>query len=680
MGLGVAFPSERLEMNDPWREGPEQLSARLLRPMLTLFEERCGREALESLVEELGGSLLLLEDPDRWFSAERFIALNRAMVERSGDPDLPYRAGREIVEPATLGPLRLGLFDLVTSLQAFELLPRVASAVSRISEWAVEPMGKGRARIIFKAQDLSLDDITFCRNRHGSLESLPEIIGRPSCIVTHPECIHRGGTSCVYDAHWTEPPPWTRLAWLGAVLAGGLGVAGAVVGWLVWPILLGTAIALSGFAASRGSEDNRKRQETVWHAQQLVEANERRVRELSATQRVSDAIRGSLDPTALVQRVLDELRASLGYDRALYLGVEEDGRSLVPTGSVGFGDTGAALTDMRIALFPETGGARLFGGIVEGGRPVLISDIDEYSEHLLPANRDRLRAIGTTGFIAAPVSWRGSRHGLLLVDRQGAGRPLDSRDLDVVGSVAGSLGAGLSSAQLYDQAREALLINQKFRHYLPRSVVDDVQADPEAALQLGGDSIHAAIVFCDVADFTARSTRATPAEVIRALNVWFGITDPIIATHRGIIDKRIGDAILIVFLHLDEDAPEAHPVARAIACSEEMQAQLKRRGVEIAEAAVAFAGLQVRQAIHYGEVIAGNLGSVDRMEYTIVGDAVNVCARLERITPAGQVWLTGEALKAMGTHAPERYQEMETLTLRGRTTATSTYRVQTIEE
>jgi class 3 adenylate cyclase len=68
------------------------------------------------------------------------------------------------------------------------------------------------------------------------------------------------------------------------------------------------------------------------------------------------------------------------------------------------------------------------------------------------------------------------------------------------------------------------------------------------------------------------------------------------------------------------------------------------------------------------------------MEYTIVGDAVNVCARLESITPAGQVWLTGEALEAMGTHAPERYQEMETLTLRGRTTATSTYRVQTIEE
>ena len=667
-------------MKDPWRDGPEQLSARLLRPMLTLFEDRFGRDELEKLVGDLDTSMDLLEDGDRWFSAERFIALNRAMVERSGDPEMPYRAGRDIVEPATLGPLRIGMFDLVTTAQAFHAVPRISKRVSRISTWEFELIDKGRARITFRAQDPSLDDITFCRNRHGSLESLPKIIGRPTAIVTHTECAHRGGTCCVYEAQWTEPPPWTGLAFLGGAITGVLTLVGASLGWTFAPTLAGLCVAFLAVALTRSSDSNRALKEDASAAEWMAITNERRVMELSAIQRVSDAIRGSLDPSALVGQVLAELRVALGYDRAMFLAVDEETESLIPTSSIGFGDAGTGLQQMRISLRPEGEDRRLFGHIMHEGRPVLISNIDDYSQRLLPENRARLEAAGTTGFIAAPTFWRGPRYGLLLVDRRGAGRALDNRDLDIVAAVAGTLGAGLASARLYDEAREALLINQKFRQYLPKSVVDDVQSDPEAALKLGGDSIHAAIVVCDVAGFTTMSVRATPEEVVHALNAWFGITDPIIGKHRGIIDKRIGDAILIVFIHVDGDAPEDLPVARAIACSEEMQAQLLARGHEIAQASAGFAGMQVRHAIHYGEVIAGNLGSVSRMEYTIVGDAVNVCARLEGITPPGRVWLTGEALAVLGNHAPERYREMQTLTLRGRDTATSTYEVLTIEE
>ena len=666
-------------MTDPWRDGPQELSARILKPMLTAYEARFGRDGLNDLVEALGANLLLLEEPDRWFSAERFIALNRAMVERSGDPDLPYRAGREIVAPATLGPLRLGLFDIVSARQAYEMLPRVAAKVSRVGGWEVDILGPERGRLTFRTEELANDDPTFCRNRHGSLESLPEIVGLSGSNVEHPECMHRGAPACVYDVRWTNPPRWTLRLWALALLSGAAGGVAGLLGWSIAWAFPGIAVGLATVAAARGSRDLRKNQQAAWQATQLVEANERRVRELSAVQKVSDAIRGSLNPTTLVQEVLDALRESLGYDRALYLAVYKD--ELVATGSVGFDEIGKRLASVRISLTPDGEDRRLFGNIIHNGRPQLISDVAEYAEQLLPENRGRLRAIGTTGFIAAPVLWRGGRHGLLLVDRRGAGRPLDNRDLDLVASVAGSLGAGLSSAQLYEQAREALLINQKFRQYLPRSVVDDVQADPEAALKLGGQSRNIAIVFCDIAKFTAMSARSTPEECVAALNAWFSITDPTIAGHRGIIDKRIGDAILMVFIHDTEDeSREDHPVGRAVACAEEMQALLRSEGHKIGQAASAFEGMQVRHAIHYGEVISGNVGSLDRMEYTIMGDAVNVCARLEERTPPGEIWLTGEALTALGDHAPDRYKERETLTLRGRDTATSAYEVRTLDD
>ena len=666
-------------MTDPWRDGPEELSSRLMRPMLTLYEQRFGRDELKRLIEELGATLMLVEEPDRWFSAERFIAVNQAMVERAGDPEMPYRAGRDIVAPATLGPMRLGLFDIVSTKQALEALPRVSEKVSRISTWEVETLGRGQARVTFRATDPARDHITFCRNRHGSLESLPRVVGLPGTQVEHPTCLHRGGVACVYDVRWSDPPQWGRSLGAGRGGGGGGGIGGIGAGSALGPPALGLSLGAGFVALNRTTRDNRQRQQHAWDAQKLVETNERRVRELSATQQVSDAIRGSLDPQALVQRVLDKLRASLGYDRALYLAVQDD--SLVATSGVGFSEEGARQADIRISLTPSGTDRRLFANVLHDGEPLLITNIDEYAEQLLPANAARLAAIGTTGFIAAPVSWRGTSHGLLLVDRRGAGRKLDGRDLDVVASVAGSLGAGLSSALLYEQAREALLINQKFRQYLPRSVVDDVVADPEAALQLGGETIQAAIVFCDIAGFTSMSQRSTPEQVIGALNAWFGMTDPTIAEHRGIIDKRIGDAILIVFLHdAEPEVAGDHPVARAVAAAEAMQALLAERGPEIGETAAAFGGMQVRHAIHYGEVIAGNLGSVDRMEYTILGDAVNVCSRLEGITPPGEIWMTGEALAALGEDAPERYGERETITLRGRETATSTYAVQTVDD
>jgi len=664
---------------DPWRDGPEELNARLLKPMLTLYEERFGRDGLKALIEELGATLMLVEEPDRWFSAERFIAVNRAMVERADDPEMPYRAGRDIVAPATLGPLRLGLFDIVSTKQALEALPRVSESVSRISSWEVEIQGTGRARVTFRAAGPEYDDVTFCRNRHGTLESLPQVVGLPGTEVEHPTCLHAGGAACVYDVRWSDPPQWGRILWATTLLAGVGGVAGIVAGSILGPPALGLALGAGFVALTRTTQDNRKRQQDAWDARKLVETNERRVRELSATTQVADAIRGSLDPDALLQEVLERLRASLGYDRALYLAARDD--ALVATSSIGFTHIGTQLADIRISLSPSGDDRRLFANILHDGAPILITDIEEYAEQLLPDNAIRLKAIGSTGFIAAPVSWRGTRHGLLLVDRQGAGRRLDGRDLDVVASVAGSLGAGLSSAEQYERARETLAINQKFIQYLPRSVVDDVQADPEAALQLGGKTIQAAIVFCDIAKFTSMSQRSTPEQVVAALNAWFAIADPIIGKHRGIIDKRIGDAILIVFLHDTEAETSAdHPVARAVASSEAMQAQLGRRGAEIGEACASFAGMRVRHAIHYGEVIAGNVGTVDRMEYTILGDAVNVCARLEGITPPGEIWMTGEALTAMGADAPEKYRERETITLRGRETATSTYAVQTLDE
>ena len=191
------------------------------------------------------------------------------------------------------------------------------------------------------------------------------------------------------------------------------------------------------------------------------------------------------------------------------------------------------------------------------------------------------------------------------------------------------------------------MINQKFGQYLPPQAVAEIRADPEARLRLGGKRRELAIMFTDIAAFTKTSAALDPEEVVRGLNAWFAITDPVIRQCKGIVDKRMGDGILVVFLPEEDQRVGRHPVERAAAAAVGMQNALEAlRGVLEVDVP-GFAQMRVRHAIHYGSAIVGNMGSQERMEYTVIGDAVNVCARLEEITPAGSIWVSGEAVEAI---------------------------------
>ena len=238
-------------------------------------------------------------------------------------------------------------------------------------------------------------------------------------------------------------------------------------------------------------------------------------------------------------------------------------------------------------------------------------------------------------------------------------------------SVAATAGAALGNARLYRQVQEELLINRKFRQYLPTEVADEVLRDPSAAARIGGREESLVVLFCDIAGFTRLSSVASASEVVHGLNLWFELADPAITAERGIIDKRMGDGILVVFREGGD-----HPVARAVRASLAMQAALGANRARLAHDAPAFAHVEVRHAIHYGRAILGNIGSASRIEYTVIGDAVNTAARLEELTPAGEVWLTEDAVNAAPPGALPPVVRVGDVILRGRAQPTGLWRVE----
>jgi class 3 adenylate cyclase len=142
-----------------------------------------------------------------------------------------------------------------------------------------------------------------------------------------------------------------------------------------------------------------------------------------------------------------------------------------------------------------------------------------------------------------------------------------------------------------------------------------------------GYSGEASILFSDIRDFTGKSERMTPAAVVSMLNQYFEEMVEAVFHHDGTLDKFIGDAVLAVFGAPIPSAENAIHAARAAQERLDRVAALNRR-----RSADGHEPIEIGIGIHTGPVVGGNIGSPKRMEYTVVGDTVNVASRLEGLT------------------------------------------------
>jgi class 3 adenylate cyclase/CHASE2 domain-containing sensor protein len=166
-------------------------------------------------------------------------------------------------------------------------------------------------------------------------------------------------------------------------------------------------------------------------------------------------------------------------------------------------------------------------------------------------------------------------------------------------------------------------LRHAFAFYLAPALVDRMVERGEAP-ELGGESRELTVLFSDIENFTTVSEHLTPEQLVGGLNIYLSEMTDIIERHGGFVDKYIGDAIVAVFGAPLEDAEHArHAVSAALACN--------RR---LAQMPGVFAGrddliLNARIGLNSGAMLVGNIGSKRRFNYTVIGDAVNLAARLE---------------------------------------------------
>jgi class 3 adenylate cyclase len=205
------------------------------------------------------------------------------------------------------------------------------------------------------------------------------------------------------------------------------------------------------------------------------------------------------------------------------------------------------------------------------------------------------------------------------------------------GLSAGALLVGLMGWATAQQTRrnlETFARLQLLRRYLPPQAVERVMLDkPDAALSLGGRLVTVTLLATDLRGFTSMSEKLAPDEVVRQLNAYHGAMLAEVRRHGGVLDKFIGDGALVIFgLPIGPlEAPADCGAGAAVACATDMLAGLERHNAERAK--VGQQPLSMGLGVHTGPVVAGNIGAVgERLEFTVIGDAVNTASRLESLT------------------------------------------------
>jgi adenylate cyclase len=201
------------------------------------------------------------------------------------------------------------------------------------------------------------------------------------------------------------------------------------------------------------------------------------------------------------------------------------------------------------------------------------------------------------------------------------------------------------------------------KRYLPAALVDSFSG--LADVQLGGARSTVSVQFADIRGFTTFSENRDPAEVVDAINTYFSFASAAVQANGGIVDKYMGDAVMAHFnsplLPQEEHAWLA--VKTAWETRERMQEHNAHKGQ----------GLAFGFGVNTGTALAGNVGGLERMEYTLIGDAVNLAKRLQENASRGQILLSELSYEAVRDRVVAA--SCGSLTVKGRTAPVTVYEV-----
>lgn len=229
--------------------------------------------------------------------------------------------------------------------------------------------------------------------------------------------------------------------------------------------------------------------------------------------------------------------------------------------------------------------------------------------------------------------------------------------------------AAIVGYQYVSIEREKRMLRNLFSRYVSRDVMEEIMRDPSKVV-LGGEEREVTVFFSDIRGFTSISEVTSPTKLVQILNLYFSTMSEEVLRHGGVLDKYIGDAIMAFWGAPVEDS---HHADKALETALGMIGKLKDLNQELKR--VGGPAINIGIGLYTGTAVVGNIGSLERFDYTVIGDTVNVASRLEGLTKEFKTRLVvGETTKRKITRDVE-FKHLGSVNVKGRSEPLHVYTV-----
>ena len=245
--------------------------------------------------------------------------------------------------------------------------------------------------------------------------------------------------------------------------------------------------------------------------------------------------------------------------------------------------------------------------------------------------------------ICVPL-WRKDKIiGVIQLDSMRFDNQFTQDDLELLKAIGSQMAMIIEQANLNEQIRQEEIMRSRLERFHSPQIIEMILKGSQETKDniMEPKDLTATVLFTDIIDFTQLAEQSSPRETNIILNQYFSIMTDIIFSYDGTLDKYIGDGLMAVFgapMEREDDAE------RAILAAKEMKRQL---AVMMAKQEGHRKKFDIRIGINTGRVVAGNIGSPRRLDYTVIGDPVNIASRLESIAKPNQILIGEETYRAV---------------------------------
>jgi class 3 adenylate cyclase/DNA-binding response OmpR family regulator len=385
-------------------------------------------------------------------------------------------------------------------------------------------------------------------------------------------------------------------------------------------------------AVERNLNEVRLRHEKEALTERILTANRElqlRVQELNVLYSVGKSITSTLNMDDVLPRIVDAA-VQITHAESGYIYLEEDQR-LVCRALKRHNDAQAQAVRMQ-AKDP------IANQVAQTGKSIVLTPKELTAEN------------GPHTVAYAPLMFNQRLMGVLGVNNHNRNAHVfTNHDRALLNTLTDYAAIAIENSRNYEQLRQSkerenAHIRDSFEKFVPPSVVDRVLSNPDM-LQWGGKRQEISILFADIRGYTAWSEAAPPEQVMEMLNDYLSLAAEVILAWDGTLDKFFGDGLMAIFNAPEEQADHVHRAAdAALALMRAGREMRERRGD----------GLSYSVGVNVGEAVVGYVGTSRAMNYTAIGDTVNLAKRLQEYGAPGQVLVEEAIIKRLGNLAQAR--------------------------